>query len=168
MSQPYNPVGDLAAALAHAQYQAFSEVHYQDRDWDQYRKWRAEYFDKLSREEQSALYKQERETGMPLGPENSMVEKTRRPHLGEIRVQAMFPQTWSSTALGFGGIGGQAITSAYTIILECNSEYAVYFAGQHAYTVQQPTDKFFRDLDKRCMLEVSRRAAYFQQKDKVQ
>lgn len=43
----------------------------------------------------------------------------------------MFPQTWGSTALGFGGIGGQAITNAYTIIVECeHTGYrAVYFGG---------------------------------------
>ena len=165
MSQPCNPVGDLAAAIAHAQYAAFSEVHYQDRDWGKYRKWKTQYFDKLSLEEQSALYKRERETGVRMEPEDCMVEKTRRPYLGEIQVQGMFLQTWSSTALGFGGIGGQAITGAYTIVLECSGEYAVYFAGRHAYTVRRPSDEFFQDLEKRCMREVSRHATYHQQKD---
>jgi hypothetical protein len=43
----------------------------------------------------------------------------------------MFSQMWESTALGYGGIGGQAVTDAYTVIVRC--EYtgyaAVYFGG---------------------------------------
>ena len=37
-------------------------------------------------------------------------------HYPEFEVISVFSQTWGSTALGFGGIGGQAITSAYTTI----------------------------------------------------
>lgn len=33
----------------------------------------------------------------------------------------MFPQVWGDTSLGFGGIGGQAITSAYTTIVIDNN-----------------------------------------------
>lgn len=49
----------------------------------------------------------------------------------------MFPQTWGSTALGFGGVGGQAITGAYTVIVECHrtGNRAVYFGGRFAYLV---------------------------------
>lgn len=32
----------------------------------------------------------------------------------------MFPQAWGSTSLGFGGIGGQAMTSAYTTVITDN------------------------------------------------
>ena len=35
----------------------------------------------------------------------------------------VFPQTWSSTALGFDGCGGQAITEAYTTIVEMSWDY---------------------------------------------
>lgn len=32
----------------------------------------------------------------------------------------MFPQTWGDTSLGFGGMGGQAITTALTTIIGDN------------------------------------------------
>ena len=35
--------------------------------------------------------------------------KTRRPDMRDIEVR-MFPETWPSTALGFGGVGGAAMT----------------------------------------------------------
>ena len=47
-----------------------------------------------------------------------------------------FNQTWSSTALGFDGIGGQAITQARTYVfvpMTCNQKCFVYFAGRFAY-----------------------------------
>lgn len=49
-----------------------------------------------------------------------------------------FEQVWGSTALGFGGIGGQAMTSARTYVLipmNCNQKCFVYFAGRYAYAV---------------------------------
>lgn len=52
-----------------------------------------------------------------------------------------FTQAWGSTALGFGGIGGQAITKANTYVLEPVAPNApdyktchVYFAGRYAYS----------------------------------
>jgi hypothetical protein len=160
MRQLYTPIGDLAAAIAHAQYQSFTDIIYQDRNWERYRKWQTQHFDKLSQEEKRQLYDQERITGKFMGPADCIVTKTRRPAVHEITVVGMFPQTWSSTALGFGGIGGQAITTAYTVVLECNSEYAVYFGGRHAYTVQHPSEEFFQDLSKRQMREVSCHSVY--------
>ena len=48
----------------------------------------------------------------------------------------MFPQTWGSTALGYGGMGGAAITSAYTVIVTDHNISCVYFGhGQLAYRV---------------------------------
>lgn len=68
----------------------------------------------------------------------------------------IFSQTWGSTALGFGGIGGSAMTSAYTTVLECFVEHQdskgehhiwlVFFAGSIAYAVENPTEEFFKDL----------------------
>ena len=49
-----------------------------------------------------------------------------------------FEQVWGSTALGFDGIGGQAMTSARTYIFVpeyCNEDCFVYFAGRFAYSV---------------------------------
>ena len=46
----------------------------------------------------------------------------------------LFPQTWGSTALGFGGIGCQAITTAdTTVIIERDYLAWVFFAGEFAY-----------------------------------
>lgn len=50
----------------------------------------------------------------------------------------LFRQAWATTALGYGGIGGQAFTNAYTVIVECETTgyAAVYFGGPRlAYLV---------------------------------
>ena len=71
-------------------------------------------------------------------------------------VYAMFPQAWSSTAMGFGGIGGQAITSAYTVVLESEVGYGycVYFGGRFAYNILKPTQQFYHDIAERNMRKV--------------
>lgn len=62
------------------------------------------------------------------------VIKKRRPRMDEVDVY-VFPQVWGSTALGFGGMGESTITSAYTVVVISNNEYAsVYFNGGLAYT----------------------------------
>lgn len=68
----------------------------------------------------------------------------------------LFEQTWMSTALGFGGIGGQAITSAYTVVIDYmfTNEYSVYFAGRFAYKVEHPNLAFFEDVAKQNMSPV--------------
>lgn len=83
----------------------------------------------------------------------------------------MFPQTWSSTALGFDGCGGQAITEAYTTVVKMTSYklesskdirgivykeledkiYAVFFDGRIAYMCLNPNFEFFRDCNNMCM-----------------
>jgi hypothetical protein len=62
--------------------------------------------------------------------------KKRRPDLYDVTVD-MFVQTWGNTACGFGGIAGQAFTSAYTVVVYCieTDEYAVYHAGRFAYKI---------------------------------
>ena len=69
-----------------------------------------------------------------------------------------FPQTWGSTALGFGGIGGQAMTTAYTsVFYDQNRHYAVvFFDSKLAYVVAEPTEKFWADLMTRKMLSVDK------------
>ena len=83
----------------------------------------------------------------------------------------VFPQTWASTALGFPGVGGSAMTRAYTTVIsmiltnrssittntiESSPEYhGVYFDGRFAYLIiGQPTEKFFEDLKERNMASV--------------
>ena len=59
-----------------------------------------------------------------------------------------FEQVWGSTALGFGGIGGQAMTSARTYVfipITCNQKCFVYFAGRFAYAVDY-SEKFMGDV----------------------
>lgn len=49
-----------------------------------------------------------------------------------------FPQMWGSTALGFGGMGGQAMTTAQTYIVVTDYGAAfVYFAGRFAYEADE-------------------------------
>lgn len=92
----------------------------------------------------------------------------------------VFPQTWSSTALGFDGCGGQAITEAYTTVVEMTSYkfesgkdirgivykeledkvYAVFFDGRIAYMCLNPNSEFFRDFDRMCM-KPQRGAEYY-------
>jgi hypothetical protein len=79
-----------------------------------------------------------------------------RPHSErDITVQAMFPQTWSSTALGFGGLGGQVMTSAYTVVIKSQyAGYLVYFGGRMAYNITRANDQFFKDIAECRMHEV--------------
>jgi len=65
----------------------------------------------------------------------------------------LFPQSWGSTALGFGGIGGQAMTIAYTTVVCDNQEgyYSVFFGEKLAYSLTNPNQKFFEDMYKEQM-----------------
>jgi hypothetical protein len=67
----------------------------------------------------------------------------------------MFAQSWGSTALGFGGIGGQAITSAYVCVIESKlvGGYAVYFGGRLAYMIDRPNELFIEDISKQRMVD---------------
>lgn len=124
------PIENLAGAVHHSAMAAFSMIEYETRDW--------------------------------YAPERTMVQ-TSRPHTAaDVIVEAMFPQTWGSTALGFGGLGGQSITTAYTIIVSSmyTGEYAVYFGRRHAYTLQRPNERFFKDMADRRMLRVSESKEY--------
>jgi hypothetical protein len=62
----------------------------------------------------------------------------RRPMDDEVKVR-MWPQTWGSTALGYGGMGGAAVSDAYTVVVTFRGTHCVYFgdSGQLAYTVNQ-------------------------------
>ena len=65
-----------------------------------------------------------------------------------------FEQTWSSTALGFGGIGGQAMTTARTYVfipVSVDEQCFVYFAGGFAYAVPY-SEVLVKDIRK-CRME---------------
>ena len=74
----------------------------------------------------------------------------------------MFPQIWGDTSLGFGGIGGQAITTAYTtVIIESNSNYCgVFFNERLAYVVKNPNSMFWEDVQKYKMSDVAHSGKY--------
>lgn len=74
----------------------------------------------------------------------------------------IFPQTWGSTALGFGGIGGQAMTEAMTYVLLSRvdgEDCIVYFAGRFAYKVPY-SPEFMDDLLRQCMEPVYKSGKY--------
>lgn len=128
MNYADNPISDLANCIAHAQYEGFSSIEYENRNW--------------------VLY---RETG-----EDVRIKSLRRPTTRDFGVYAMFPQTWGSTALGHGGIGGAAVTTAYTIVLECyaTQEFLVYFGGEFCYKVDRRSkniDQFVEDCKNHCL-----------------
>lgn len=75
---------------------------------------------------------------------------TGRPTLYDIDTYN-FPQTWGSTALGFGGIGGAAMTKAYTTVIVCRENAAVFFAGRHCYSVDGINEAFKEDLKNKYM-----------------
>jgi hypothetical protein len=160
-----NPIETLAACMAHAAYEAFSDYKYQDRNWDKYRKWQDEVFNKLSQEEKKKLYDEERRTNVHMGPPDTTVEKSRKHSLYDLTVYSMFPQTWSSTALGFGGIGGQAISSAYVCIIESNlvGGYAVYFGGRLAYVIDRPNEIFIEHIERHRMVDAKLGKATYEQ-----
>lgn len=61
----------------------------------------------------------------------------------------VFPQMWGSTALGYSGFGGQAMTTASTIVLYAFHEniVRVYFGCEKlAYQIKNPNNLFWEDL----------------------
>ena len=72
------------------------------------------------------------------------------PHFSAI----VFPETFSNTAGVFcdvGTVSGQAMTEQYiTVMHESLTDiYAVFGDDRLAYVVEQPSEAFFEDLDKR-------------------
>lgn len=122
-----SPIEDLAAAVHHACAFGFSEIKYQNRDWEHFSKTKQDRF----------------------------IEQVRRPTKYDIEVIAMFPQTWGSTALGFGGIGGAAMTTAYTIVIRHGIEFCVYFGERFAYRVKCRGQEIYEDIHKQSMARVS-------------
>ena len=137
MNYTENPLTDLHNATAHAQYVGFSVIEYEDRDWQHYR-----------------------DTG-----EHKGIAKTRRPTTQDFGVYAMFPQTWGSTALGHGGVGGAAVTTSYTIVLECyaTQEFLVYFGGSFCYKLDRRStniDSFVEDCKNHCLVSKRKSEKY--------
>ena len=142
MMNATNPIETLSKSMAHAAYEAFPEYAYKDRDWEKYNEWR----NKLNKEQLKTAN---------FAPADCYIEKSRKHSLDDLTVATMFPQTWSSTALGFGGIGGQAFTSAYVCVIESNliGQFAVYFGGSLAYVIENPNNVFFAHIAEKKMVD---------------
>ncbi len=120
--RPGSPIEALAAALHHAAHVALPLFEHETLDYAA-----------LAAEREAALRERR-----PAKPMNQMprVLARRRPLPDECRVLGMFPQTWGSTSMGFGGMGGAAMTPAYTTLIEGPAgDIAVYWAGRFAYLV---------------------------------
>ena len=74
-----------------------------------------------------------------------IVKEMGRPTQHDVEIYA-FPQSWSDTSLGFGGMAGQAFTSAYTTVVISELRHAVvYIGGRRAYKVEV-TGEFMDDV----------------------
>lgn len=69
----------------------------------------------------------------------------RRPYEHEVEVYS-FPQSWSDTTMGFGGVGGQAFTSGQTTVITHGGNACVYVSGRLAYKIDWYNQKFLEDL----------------------
>lgn len=124
----HTPVETLAASVYHAAHAGLLDYSYETVD-------DAAVFRLTSQERQAAREREAR--GEKVLPRKVI---TTRPAISQCVVRAMFPQLWGSTALGFGGIGGQAMTDAYSVVVEGPSgELAVYWSGRFAYLVDPKT-----------------------------
>lgn len=75
----------------------------------------------------------------------------------------MFQQMWGSTALGFGGLGGAAMTSAYTVVITGPmGDACVYFGGRFAYRVDRVNEQFQNDMSRHSMHEVGGAKAVYE------
>lgn len=75
----------------------------------------------------------------------------------------VFEQVWGSTSLGFGGIGGSTMTSAWThVISTVDGKYHIFFNGRHAYTVDSANEIFKDDLMNQNMRSVDDAIKYYQ------
>lgn len=129
----YNsPIDTLSAVLGHAEHIGFSNIKDRRRNWFK------------SDEAKTEIYE----------------DFERRPYRHEIELFSMFVQGWGSTALGFGGVGGQAFTDAYTTILQCGNEFLVYFSTRLAYKLVNPTQAFYQDVSNMDLVEVSKSGKY--------
>jgi hypothetical protein len=70
--------------------------------------------------------------------------------------------------LGFGGIGGAAITTAnVTVVTGPAGHRAVYFGSRLAYVISNPNDAFLRDLRGNAMADVAEAKGRYERRDTV-
>ena len=146
-----HPLLAVHSALSQALLQDLPDISYENRDW---LAWRS-----MDKQAQTDAIRTRTEP---------RVTATRRPHEDDVEV-LMFPQTWGSTALGYGGMGGASVTSAYTVIVHDHNTYCVYFGGgECAYrlTLQDMSaagrDHLRADIQSHNMSDRNRAAARYQ------
>ena len=86
---------------------------------------------------------------------------TERPTADDFEIH-IFEQMWGSTALGFPGMGGQAMTAANTYVLVpicVRQKCLVYFAGRFAYAVDY-SEKFMKAVIGRNVASVAEKGKY--------
>ena len=98
--------------------------------------------------------------------DDAVVLERRRPVTEELSVYS-FPQTWGSTALGFGGIGGAAMTEAQTTVVMYHHAAAVYFGRRLAYVIPDVELCFMTDLHSCDMADVRGSGKYRRKKKAV-
>lgn len=76
----------------------------------------------------------------------------RRPTQYDVAIHS-FPQTWSSSAIGFPGAGGQMMSTCQTVIVIQGPTAFVYFGGRFAYKVENcyAIDRFRQDMSNQNM-----------------
>jgi hypothetical protein len=77
----------------------------------------------------------------------------------EIERIEMFQQTWGSTSLGFGGMGGASMTTANVIIASYHGQACVYFGSRFAYIVPH-SPELAEDILRHRMVDVKDAAKY--------
>lgn len=62
----------------------------------------------------------------------------------------VWPQTWEDTSCGQGGVAGQMMTSAPTVVIVGpNSDACVYHGGNLAYHIDRVNENFWQAIDNR-------------------
>lgn len=80
-----------------------------------------------------------------------------------------FDQLWGSTALGFSGVGGAALTHATTYILipkEAENIAYVYFGNRFAYKCPA-NEEFLRDVRAYSVASVNDSKRYFKKENEL-
>lgn len=77
-----------------------------------------------------------------------------------------FKQMWGSTSLGFGGIGGSAMTQAYTTVILLQDRAYIYFGGDFCYSCKID-EQFLEFLKTRSMPGVHEQKRYPLLKDRI-
>lgn len=84
-----------------------------------------------------------------------------RPTIDSFKLHT-FTQMWGSTALGFGGFGGQAMTEARTYVfvpITGNQKCFVYFGSQFAYKADW-CEELRKDIENQNIAPVNQKGKY--------